>query len=50
MAATEIRGKDPALADELEEIADEIMDSHARFEAMAADIKKRDAARPKLAE
>ena len=49
MAAKEVRTKDPALADELEEMADEIEDSHRRFEVMVSDIKKRDAARPKIA-
>jgi hypothetical protein len=47
MAAKEVRPKDPALADELEEMADEIEDSHKRFEVMVSDIKARDSSRPK---
>jgi len=47
MAAAEVRPKDPELAAELEEMADEIEDSHRRFEVMVSDMKKRDAARPK---
>lgn len=46
MAAKEVRPKDPALADELEEMADEIEDSHRRFEVMVSDIKARDSSRP----
>jgi hypothetical protein len=48
MAAKEVREKDPELAAELEEMADEIDDSHKRFEVMVSDMKKRDAMRPKL--
>lgn len=47
LAAKELRRENPALADELEEMADEIEDSHKRFEVMVADMKTRDANRPK---
>lgn len=46
MAAKEVRAKSPALADELEEMADEIEDSHKRFEVMVADMKYRESKRP----
>lgn len=47
LAAKEVRRENPALADELEEMADEIEDSHRRFEVMVSDMKTRDANRPK---
>jgi len=48
MAAKEVRGKDPKLAEELEDMADEIEESHKRFEIMVSDMKSRDNARSKL--
>lgn len=48
MAAKEVRAKDPKLAEELEDMADEIEDSHKRFEVMVSDMKTRDNNRPKL--
>lgn len=41
IAAKELKDKDSKLADELEDIADEIEMSHRKFEEMAANIKER---------